>query len=83
MARIQGILFLFLGLGILGVVANGIRMGRLPFGSKGFSGRYEVERDTSAAGFWLLAAAYCIGGLWLFFYSISLLLGTATPLPLR
>jgi hypothetical protein len=83
MAIFQGALFLILGLGLLIVDYRSLDTGWLPCGPKGLKGRLEFRRDRQPIGFWLMFIGYGIGGLWLFSFSLRLLVGQAEPLPLN
>ena len=63
MALFQGIFFLVLGLGLLGVAYQSLARGWLPFGSNGLKGRLEWRRDEQPALFWLAWALYAAAGL--------------------
>ena len=62
MAQFQGIFFLILGLGLLGVAYQSLARGWLPFGSNGFKGRLEWRRDEQPGLFWLAWALYATAG---------------------
>ena len=83
MALFQGIFFLILGLGLLGVAYQSLARGWLPFGSNGFKGRLEWRRDEQPGLFWLAWAMYAAAGLAMALFALGLLLGVGTPLPLR
>ncbi len=83
MALFQGIFFLILGLGLLGVAYQSLARGWLPFGSNGFKGRLEWRRDEQPGLFWLAWALYAAAGLAMALFALGLLLGVSTPLPLR
>lgn len=83
MALFQGIFFLVLGLGLLGVAYQSLARGWLPFGSNGLKGRLEWRRDEQPALFWLTWALYATAGLVMAVFALGLLLGVSTPLPLR
>lgn len=83
MALFQGIFFLILGLGLLGVAYQSLARGWLPFGSNGFKGRLEWRRDEQPGLFWLAWALYAAAGLAMALFALGLLLGVGTPLPLR
>ena len=83
MAQFQGIFFLILGLGLLGVAYQSLARGWLPFGSNGFKGRLEWRRDEQPGLFWLAWATYATAGLAMAVFALGLLLGVSTPLPLR
>ncbi len=83
MAIFQGIFFLVLGLGLLGVAYQSLARGWLPFGSNGFKGRLEWRRDEQPGLFWLAWAMYAAAGLVMAVFALGLLLGVSTPLPLR
>ena len=83
MALFQGIFFLILGLGLLGVAYQSLARGWLPFGSNGFKGRLERRRDEQPGLFWLAWAMYATAGLVMAVFALGLLLGESTSLPLR
>ena len=83
MALFQGIFFLILGLGLLGVAYQSLARGWLPFGSNGFKGRLEWRRDEQLGLFWLAWAMYATAGLVMAVFALGLLLGESTSLPLR
>jgi hypothetical protein len=83
MALFQGIFFLVLGLGLLGVAYQSLARGWLPFGSNGLKGRLEWRRDEQPALFWLAWALYAAAGLVMAVFALGLLLGVGAPLPLR
>ena len=83
MALFQGIFFLILGLGLLGVAYQSLARGWLPFGSNGFKGRLEWRRDEQPGLFWLAWALDATAGLVMAVFALGLLLGVSTPLPLR
>lgn len=83
MALFQGIFFLILGLGLLGLAYQSLARGWLPFGSNGFKGRLEWRRDEQPGLFWLALAMYATAGLVMAVFALGLLLGVSTPLPLR
>ena len=83
MALFQGIFFLILGLGLLGVAYQSLARGWLPFGSNGFKGRLEWRRDEQPGLFWLAWARSATAGLVMAVFALGLLLGVSTPLPLR
>ena len=79
----QGLLFLFFGLGLLAVDIRSLASGWLPCGPNWLKGRLEFRRSESPFGYWLMFAMYGIGGLWLTNFALWILLGSASPLPLR
>jgi len=83
MALFQGIFFLVLGLGLLGVAYQSLARGWLPFGSNGLKGRLEWRRKEQPALFWLAWALYAAAGLVMAVFALGLMLGVSTPLPLR
>ena len=83
MALCQGIFFLILGLGLLGVAYQSLARGWLPFGSNGFKGRLEWRRDEQPGLFWLAWAMYATAGPVMAVFALGLLLGESTSLPLR
>ena len=83
MSVIQGLLFLFFGVGLLWVDYRALRIGWLPCGPNGLRGRLEFRRDEQPAGFWVMFVVYGVGGLWLLVFALRLLAGQAEPLPLR
>ncbi|MCW5582130.1 MAG: hypothetical protein KIS72_12385 [Luteimonas sp.] len=82
MHLIQGLLFLFFGVGLLWVDYRSLSRGWLPCGPNGFRGRVEFHRDRQPLGYWLMFVVYGAAGLWLTGFAIGLLLGWAQPLPL-
>ena len=83
MALFQGIFFLILGLGLLGVAYQSLARGWLPFGSNGFKGRLEWRRDEQSGLFWLAWTMYATTDLMMTVFALGLLLNMSTPLPLR
>ncbi len=83
MPLFQGIVFLILGLGLLGEAYQSLARGWLPFGSNGFKGRLEWRRDEQPGLFWLAWALNATAGLVMAVFALGLLLGVSTPLPLR
>ena len=83
MALVQGLLFLFFGVGLLVVDYRALSTGWLPCGPKGPKGRLEFDRHKQPLGFWLMFLVYGAGGLWLAVFALRLLAGHAEPLPLR
>ena len=82
MALFQGLLFLVLGYGVLGVVYQSLTNGWLPFGTNGFKGRLEVRRDAQPLGYWTAFILYCAFGVWCVFLAFGVLSGQTEPLPL-
>lgn len=83
MAMFQGVLFLLLGAGVLGVAFQSLRRGWLPMGPNGLRGRVEVQRQGNPFGYWLLFAAYAGGGGAIALFGLRLMFGLAEPLPLQ
>ena len=83
MAWLQGLFFLVLGVGLLAVTWQSLGSGWLPFGPKGLRGRVELHRERQPVGYWLAFALYGAGGAVLTLFALGLLLGSASPLPLR
>ena len=83
MAIVQGLLFLFFGVGLLLVDYQSLARGWLPCGPKGLSGRLEFRRNEQPILFWLMFLAYGTAGITLIVFALRLLVGGATPLPLR
>ena len=83
MAWLQGVLFLGVGAGLIGVDWLSLSKGSLPCGANGFAGRLLIERARRPALYWALFALYAAGGLALAAFAVRLLLGQAEPLPLR
>ena len=84
MAIFQGLVFLVFGAGLLLVCARSLtRHGTLPMGPRGFSGTMQVRRDTQPLLYATLLFVYAAAGVALLVFSIGLLIGVATPLPLR
>jgi hypothetical protein len=83
MAFVQGLLFLFFGVGLLLVDYQSLSRGWLPCGPKGFSGRLEFRRNEQPFLFWLMFVVYGIAGIALIIFALRLLLGGAAPLPLN
>jgi len=82
MAIVQGLIFLFFGVGLLLVDYQSLSRGWLPCGPKGFSGRLEFRRNEQPALFWLMFLAYGVAGIALIVFALRLLSGGAAPLPL-
>ena len=84
MAIFQGLIFLVFGAGLLVVCARSLTgHGTLPMGPRGLSGTVQVRRDAQPALYWVLLLLYAAAGAALLAFSIGLLIGVATPLPLR
>lgn len=83
MSIFQGLLFLFLGTGLLRVDYQALRSGSLRCGPNGFKGRLEFSKSEQPVGFWVMFILYGAGGLWLLALALRLLVGQAAPLPLR
>jgi len=83
MAIVQGLVFLFFGVGLLLVDYQSLSRGWLPCGPKGLSGRLEFRRNEQPILFWLMFLAYGAAGIALIVFALRLLVGGATPLPLR
>jgi len=83
MAVIQGLLFLFFGVGLLIMDWQSLAKGWLPCGPNGLKGRLEFRRDEQPLAFWLMFAVYGAGGMWLTVFALRLLAGNAEPLPLQ
>lgn len=83
MAVLQGVFFLFLGVGLLVMDWQSLRTGWLPCGSNGLKGRLEFTRGGQPLRYWVMFALYGAGGVWLVILSLRLLAGVAAPLPLR
>jgi len=79
----QGLLFLFLGAGLLRVDYQALRSGSLRCGPNGFKGRPAFSKSEQPIAFWAMFILYGAGGLWLLALALRLLIGQATPLPLR
>jgi len=82
MAIVQGLVFLFFGVGLLLVDYQSLSRGWLPCGPKGVSGRLEFRRNEQPFLFWLMFVVYGAAGIALIIFAFSLLLGGAAPLPL-
>lgn len=82
MAIVQGLVFLFFGVGLLLVDYQSLSRGWLPCGPKGFSGRLEFRRNEQPTLFWLMFLAYGVAGIALIVFALRLLFGGAAPLPL-
>lgn len=80
---IQGLLFLFFGVGLLVVDYRSLSLGWLPCGPNGFKGRLEFHRKEQPLRYWLMFAVYGVSGVLLTVFAIRLLLGVAEPLPLN
>jgi hypothetical protein len=83
MALFQGLLFLILGAGLLFMDYHSLSTGWLPCGSKGLSGRLDFRKDKQPLFFWLLFVLYAAAGIALTTFGLRLVVGIATPLPLR
>ena len=83
MAIVQGLVFLFFGVGLLLVDYQSLSRGWLPCGPKGFSGRLEFRRNEQPVLFWLMFLVYGAAGIALIVFAVRLLLGNAAPLPLN
>lgn len=83
MAIVQGLVFLFFGVGLLLVDYQSLSRGWLPCGPKGFSGRLEFRKNEQPALFWLMFLVYGAAGIALIVFAVRLLLGNAEPLPLN
>lgn len=82
MAVFQGLLFLVIGLGLIGIVYQSLDTGWLPCGPNGFKGRLEFKRREQPIGYWVMFVGYGLAGLWALTFSLRLLAGQAEPLPL-
>ncbi|MCR6664024.1 MAG: hypothetical protein NVV60_12960 [Luteimonas sp.] len=80
---VQGLLFLFFGLGLLVVDYRSLSLGWLPCGPNGLKGRLEFHRKEQPLGYWLMFAVYGVSGVLLTVFAIRLLAGAAEPLPLN
>lgn len=83
MRSLQGLLFLALGIGLMLVAYRSLSRGWLPFGSRGFLKRLEVDRNEQPLFFWLAFGMYAAAGVALVVFAVRLLAGHADPLPLR
>ena len=83
MAVFQGLLFLFLGVGLLLIDYRALSTGWLPCGSNGFKGSLEFRKNEQPVGFWLMFLLYGAGGLWLVGFALQLFTGHAAPLAYR
>jgi hypothetical protein len=83
MTLLQGLLFLFFGVGLILVDYQSLDRGWLPCGSNWLKGRLEVRRDDHPLAYWTLFLLYGAAGLWLIGFALRLLAGAAEPLPLR
>ncbi len=83
MAVFQGLVFLVFGSGLLLVDWRSLSRGWLPCGPKGLDGRLEFRRNEQPVLFWLMFVLYGGAGLALLIFALRLLIGSATPLPLR
>lgn len=82
MRLFQGLLFLFLGIGLVIVAIRSLSTGWLPCGPNGFKGRLEFHRADSPIGYWLMFVVYGVAGFCLAGYAVGILVGTVPPLPL-
>jgi hypothetical protein len=82
MAMVQGLLFLFFGVGLLVMDWRSLKSGWLPCGPNGLKGRLEFTRSGQPIGYWIMFLLYGAAGLWLLRFSLRLLAGHAEPLPL-
>lgn len=83
MATVQGLVFLFFGIGLLVIDWQSLEKGWLPCGTNGLKGRLEFHRAEQPAAYWLMFVVYGAGGLWLVGFALRLLFGLAEPLPLN
>lgn len=83
MATLQGLLFLFLGIGLLVVDYRSLSRGWLPCGPNGFKGRLEFRRAEQPLLYWLMFIVYGVAGVYLTVFAVRLLIGGVEPLPLR
>ena len=83
MAKIQGLFFIVMGLGLALVALQGVKKGWLPNGPNGFKKGEGVRRDGQPIGFWFFFLIYFCGGSALAIYALRLLAGGAAPLPLQ
>jgi hypothetical protein len=83
MAIVQGLIFLFFGLGLLVMDWQSLTKGWLPCGPNLLKGRLEFRRDAQPLAYWLMFAVYGAGGVWLTAFALRLLSGSAEPLPLQ
>ena len=83
MTVFQSVLFLILGVGLIGGAVHSLRTGWLPCGPNGLNGRLEFRRDAQPLGFWVMFFVYGASGAALTLFAVALLLGRAEPLPLN
>ena len=83
MILFQGFFFLLLGIGLMIMTYQSLSKGQLPFGSNGFRGKLEIQKDTNPSGFWAAFCLYALGSLGITIYALLILSGTCPPLPLR
>lgn len=83
MRLFQGLLFMFLGVGLLVVDYRSLTSGWLPCGPNGLQGRLVFRREERPFAYWLMFTVYGVAGFWLAIYALAVLLGNAAPLPLR
>jgi hypothetical protein len=83
MSLFQGLLFLILGAGLLVMDYQSLSTGCLPCGPKGLGGRLEFRKDEQPRMFWLLFVLNAVAGIALTTFALRLLVGIASPLPLR
>lgn len=81
MRLFQGLLFLFLGAGLVLVAFRSLSSGWLPCGPNGLKGRLEFGRKEQPFGYWLMFTVYSVAGIWLAGYAIGILVGAVPPLP--
>lgn len=79
MAKIQGIFFLVMGIGLALVALQGVQRGWLPNGPNGYKQGKGVKREEQPIGFWFFFALYFGGGVALVVYALRLLLGHGGP----
>lgn len=83
MVIFQGLFFLILGGGLIGVAGRSLATGWLPCGPKGLWGRVEFDRASQPLGYWIMFVAYGVAGAVLLVYALRLMAGDVEPLPLR
>jgi len=79
MAALQGVIFLFFGVGLLIIDWRALRDASIPVWGFGESRARRRERPVR---FWLAFVLYGAGGVVLTIYASRLLAGLAAPLPL-
>jgi hypothetical protein len=83
MAMFQGLFFLVMGILLMVITYQSISKGFLPFGSKGFFEKLEIQKVSNPLGFWAVFSLYALGSTGITIYALLILAGICPPLPIR